>query len=152
MRGDKVSVYINSLVLIVQLLNNEVALKTRVPLEITFKNAGSTSIRVLDTFKPEEAVFFFRLKLARANGMLVPTRGGGKVDLDPSLVKYREIGPGASFSTTLNLIDFLGDRSQLQPGEYSLLVTYSNQYGTDCFKGTVSSQTIRIQLPAVPKG
>jgi hypothetical protein len=141
------SPYVESLVLFVRLLGNDTAPNVQIPLEVTFKNIGPKAVRLLDTFTPRHALFFFRVQLTRADGTLVPMRGGGKVDLDPSTIRYRELAPAASFAAVLDLVVFAGKLADIPPGEYSVTVTYSNQYGNDCFKGSVTSPTVKIVVP-----
>ena len=139
--------YVNSLVLAVRLLSHDAAPNMQIPLEVTFHNAGPKSISLLDTFTREETLFFFRVQLIREDGTLVPTRGGGKVDLDPSMIRYRVLGPRGNFSTALDLADFAGTAEAVPPGRYTVTVIYSNQYGKDCFKGSVVSPAVKIDVP-----
>ncbi len=139
--------YLGSLVLVVHLLRFDAAPHLKIPLQVTFHNTGPRAVRLLDTFERQEALVFFQMKLHRSDGTIVLTRGGGKIDFGPGKIRYQAIEPGASFSPVIDLAAFVGDVKQIPPGHYTLKVTYTNQYGSDCFKGTIVSERAEIVIP-----
>lgn len=114
-------------------------------LDVVFKNTSTETVRLLKRFHDEENLsIWFQLQMLTLDGTPVAgMRGGGKINLRGPL-DYVTLGPGETFSFRLNAIKLL---TALHPGTYKVSLTYRNQYGQDCFKGTVESNTITIPVP-----
>lgn len=118
------------------------------PIRITFTNHGTAPIRILDHFEPLPVFFLFEVVGADGTPLIIP--GGGKIDFGPNAPGYFELRPSDSRSIEVNVGRLL--TSALQLGLYSVSVTYHNQYGDRCFRGSVKSNTIMVEVPAGHRG
>lgn len=121
--------------------------KSDIPIDIVFQNKGDKAIKLLSVF--DEAIakkIFFSVTLLDSNGTPIFSSGGGKIDLSEKSMKYVELKKGDEYAVSLSLKNFLPADYRLKPGAYSVSVIYRNQYGKDCFKGTVESNTISLHL------
>jgi urease beta subunit len=112
------------------------------PLIVSFKNNGDTPVRLLDHFQPLPVFFSFQVVKANGTPLLIP--GGGKIDFSPGGMRYLELGPGHQRDVAVNPARLL--TTPLQPGGYSVAVTYHNQYGEDCFHGTLQSNPVTVEI------
>lgn len=117
------------------------------PINVVFRNTKDESIRLLDVFRDSKMkLSFFTVKITDANETPINTVGGGKISLSKDAMKYITLKREESYLVPLDLVDFLPTDGRLQPGSYSVSVTYQNQYGEDCFKGKVESNTIILTI------
>jgi hypothetical protein len=114
----------------------------RLPLRIVFVNGGAEPVRILDCFEPLQV--FFSFHIARADGTPLSTAGGGKIDFGPEPSGYVELRQGESHSIEVDIAGLLTEA--LGPGDYSISTTYHNQYGEGCFRGTLESNPISINV------
>jgi hypothetical protein len=80
------------------------------------------------------------------NGTPINTLGGGKISLSKDSMKYIELRKGKEYRVKLDLKDFLPEKYSLKSGAYNVSVVYRNQYGEDCFKGSLETNTITLHL------
>jgi hypothetical protein len=118
---------------------------TKLPVILTFVNNGPGPTCLLDRFEPVPV--FFTFDVVRADGTPLPISGGGKIDFGPDGMKPLELLPGGSHSVQVDLAQLL--THPIEPGLYSLSATYHNQYGKDCFLGSIRSNTISVQVTEV---
>jgi hypothetical protein len=123
---------------------------TSVSVDVVFKNVSPENVRILKRFEPEEDLpIWFSVHLTSADGTpLLGTKGGGKINLRGTL-DYVLLKPGEEFSLQLNAAKFF--QTELPEGMYKVSVTYHNQYGHDCFKGHLKSNTVTIIVPSREK-
>ena len=114
------------------------------PARLTFVNDGPSAARILDRFEPIPVFFSFDLIKADGTPILLP--GGGKTDLGRNGERYFELAAGEARSLVVDIWPLL--TTALQPGAYSLRATYHNQYGRDCFRGTLTSNVVAIEVAA----
>jgi hypothetical protein len=119
---------------------------TSVPVDVVFKNVSRENVRILKRFEPEEDLpIWFSVHLSSADGTpLLGAKGGGKINLRGTL-DYAVLNPGEEFRLRLNAAKFF--ESEIPAGIYHASVAYRNQYGRDCFKGQLKSNTITITIP-----
>ena len=110
---------------------------------IAFVNGGAEPVRLLGEFEPLPVFFSFRL--VKADGTPLGLSGGGKIDFGPGRPRYLELAPGAKHTIDADAGTLLSD--DLEPGRYSLSVEYHNQYGEDCFRGTLRSNAVSVEVP-----
>lgn len=103
---------------------------------VLLENVGKGSITILKEFAPRPV--FFHYNLIKSDGTPVDLPGAGKVDFDRPM-KYVTLEPGEFIGITVSLEDLY---KKLQNGKYELSVQYHNQYGENCFRGTLTSNTI----------
>lgn len=112
--------------------------KERLPLKVTFVNAGGERLRLLKTFEPISAFFVF--DLVSETGKRVVTT---KEDILPQpRPQYLDLSEGEKFSLQADLTKLLPP--DFGRGKYKVSVTYENQYGENCFKGRVNSMPIDL--------
>jgi hypothetical protein len=117
------------------------------PVKVTLENVSNEPLRVLDSFGERHAHrVFFHLDIKSADGQTSMAAGGGKIDLAPRSARYIALKGGEKYELTLDLADLVGDRVKLRSGTYTVTLTYSNQYGEACFKGSVASKPVQITL------
>ena len=116
-------------------------------IELVFQNQQDSVIRLLDVFEdPQLIAFFFTLDIRDLDGTPIDTVGGGKVSLSKDALKYIELKKGDVHVVHLPLKDFIPSEYTIKPGAYDIVVRYRNQYGENCFKGSVESLPIRLYL------
>jgi hypothetical protein len=132
------------LILTIVLSKSAVATPRRLLVDLEFKNTSKSSIHLLKYFKDETNLsIWFQLHMTLLDGTPVPgIRGGGKIGLQEPL-EYVMVPPGKTFSLQIDFAKFVTD---LQPGTYEMSITYRNQYGNDCFKGELTSNTVVVQV------
>jgi hypothetical protein len=113
-----------------------------IPLDIIFQNDSEEPVRILDVFdNPAAKRVFFNIVLKDAEGSSIDIGGGwGRIDMSPGYAKYTELNENETMKVRINLKDYQLPSERLKPGVYSISVTYRNQYGTNCFKGTLESE------------
>lgn len=113
-------------------------------LQVTFRNAGKTPIRILNEFDRTPLPVFFAFHVKRKDGTPLPDiPGAGKADFTSPL-KYVELKKNEEFSVDVSLHTVLP--RNLEPGDYEVSVAYHNQYGENCFRGEAKSPPIKIHL------
>ena len=117
---------------------------TRIRLTVTFRNVGSSRIRLLRHVTPLPV--FFAFDLAHADGTLVDLPGAGKIDLVRDDIVYVTLDAGETFDVEVDLSEIMDPPRRVRPGDYSLRATYHNQYGENCFTGSVQSEPIQLTL------
>lgn len=128
-------------------VSNGMYTTTNIPVTISFRNTGSKAIRIIDEYTQTSALpAFFSLELRNGDGTPVLAYGGGKIDFGPAPVKYVALRPGQQHDVKLNLNSFVPAQTRMSPGRYSISLVYHNQYGVDCFKGSLSSNAIQVTL------
>ena len=118
------------------------------PLGVLFVNRGTTPVRILDCFHPLPVFFSFEMLDAEKTPFNLP--GGGKIDFGPSQPTETELGPGSRRRIEIDLAGLVTE--PLRPGPYSIAATYHNQYGERCFRGTLRSNTITIEVQQSRRG
>jgi len=112
-----------------------------IPLEIVFTNNTDKPVRLLNAFDTSNAKrVFFTVTLVDSRESPVFTSGGGKISFVKDLMKYVELAKGQQFAVEINLKDFELQSKTPEPGVYSVQVTYRNQYGDNCFIGTLKGE------------
>ena len=104
---------------------------------IVLENTGRESVTILKEFEPRRV--FFQFILSRPDGTLVDSSGGGKVSL--RRMRYVTLEPGEFVGVTVSLRDAF---KAPEKGRYKLSVKYRNQYGVNCFRGEILSDTVDI--------
>lgn len=118
-----------------------------IPIGVVFLNSDDQVTRLLNVFeKPKALPVFFSFNLTDAEGTPVQTLGGGKIALSKNSMRYIELRKNEKYSLILNLKEFIPSDISLKPGAYNVSVKYHNQYGEDCFKGNLESNTISLYL------
>jgi hypothetical protein len=114
-------------------------------LQVGFKNTSKHSERLLKYFADlENLPIWLQLNLTLKDGTPVSgIRGGGKINLRGPL-EYTLIAPGDTFYLNVNVADLV--TAPLQEGTYLLSLTYRNQYGDNCFKGELNSNTLEVAV------
>lgn len=116
-----------------------------IPLKVIFKNTNETeNIRILRHFDPLPV--FFSFDIVDANNRFLDIPGAGKVDLHSDSIEYVSLSAGENFTLDVNLAKHLTNPQKVKTGEYTVSVTYHNQYGEDCFQGQISSQPISLVI------
>jgi hypothetical protein len=115
-----------------------------VPLRIVFANHGEAPVRLLAEFEPLPVFFAFRL--VKADGTPVALPGGGKIDFGPARPACEDLAPGETHAIDVDVGTLLAE--PLDSGRYSLSAAYHNQYGEGCFKGTLESNAVDVEVPA----
>jgi hypothetical protein len=62
------------------------------------------------------------------------------MDMARGSAKYVELKKNETTTVRINLKDYSVRSPAIEPGVYSVLVTYGNQYGDNCFKGSLKSE------------
>jgi len=117
---------------------------THIPVDLVFDNSGPEPVRLLNQFEPLPVFFSFRL--TRPDGTPVAVAGGGKADFPTGALECVELRTGETVRTSVNLASTVASHTRLEPGRYALSATYHNQYGEDCFKGSVESEPVELVL------
>ena len=112
-----------------------------IPLAITFRNGG-TPVRILRQFEPLPVFFSFDMVDADGTPLLLP--GGGKIDLRRNVMEYVTLARGETYMLAVDIHHLMP--SPLKADAYTLSVTYHNQYGEDCFRGSLHSNTITVTI------
>lgn len=119
---------------------------SRIPLKVTFQNISEKEVRILSAFKkPQLVPIFFRLSVRASDGTPMPAGGGGKVSLRKESYQYIVLKKGQKTDMIIDVAQFLSG-TQLKAGTYDFSLSYYNQYGSDCFQGTLESNTVKINL------
>src|SRR5574344_1472095 len=107
-------------------------------IRVSFVNVSSNDVRLLRTFsKRYNQRVWFSMEVVGEDGTpALPVAAGGKVSIRRAM-EYIVLHPNESFGFVL---DYRGLVPTLSPGRYRVKVTYSNQYGRDCFRGKVSTE------------
>ena len=130
-------------------IENETYTIDHLPVQVVFKNVTANSCRIINTFeKVPICLWFF---LTRYDGTPITTRFGGKISFSHSKPpEYIELSPNDTYQLTVDVSNLISkDRytqSLINQGVYTLSVTYSNQYGKNCFKGRVESEPISVSI------
>ena len=109
---------------------------------VIFANRSQRTINLLDRFEPLPV--FFSFAVVRADGTPVPVSGAGKIDPGPEGFGCIDLRPGETYAADLDLAPWL--RAPLPPARYDVTVTYHNQYGAECFAGTLTSNTVSLDV------
>jgi hypothetical protein len=133
--------------LVTRAVNGALYTTEQAPIQVVFRNDSKNTIRVLDAFRdPGETRVFFSVTLRDVYGVPIFTSGGGKADFAGKSLKYIELGKGEEYVVNINLKEYLPSRVRLEQGGYSVSVVYQNQYGEDCFRGTLESDLLALSL------
>ena len=131
----------------VKIVEGKIYTTENIPLEVVLTNVSSETINLLNAFDtPNRKRIFFTVTLRDGNESPFFTSGGGKISFSKDSMKYIELKPGEQTSISISLLDYDLPLDTLKEGLYSVLVTYRNQYGEGCFKGTVSSLPLDLIL------
>jgi len=138
------------LTLTIILANGPFPTPRSVLLDVVFTNVSQEAVRLLRYFDDQENLpIWFDLRMTRADGTPVTdVKGGGKIGLRGPL-DYVALAPGESFTLRLDVARLA---PSLAPGTYSVSLVYRNQYGQDCFKGQLRSDTIAVTLAEKVRG
>lgn len=118
-----------------------------IPFDVVFRNNEDDVVRLLNVFDdPKSHLIFFIINLRDSNGTPISTLGGGKISLSKDSMKYIELAKGEEFTVRLNLKDYFPSDAAIKAGNYDVSVTYRNQYGENCFRGSVESNTLNLYL------
>jgi hypothetical protein len=114
-----------------------------VPLKVTFENVSGKRVRLLRVFKPTTAFFKVNGLMNRANTSVSVPKLAVKPEIQadlrrPGSWQYLELEPNESFTTQVDVSDLLP--SNLEEGLYEISLTYHNEYGENCFKGTMTTE------------
>lgn len=107
---------------------------------VLLENTGSNSINILKEFTPRPV--FFQLNLVKSDGTPIDSPGAGKVDFGRPM-NYVTLESGEFIGIIMSLKDAY---KELQNGKYELSVQYHNQYGDNCFRGALTSNSIDIMI------
>lgn len=118
--------------------------KGNIPLRISFENVGAEKLRILKQFYPLPV--FFAFNMIRKDGTPIDVLGGGKIDFLESSTEYIELNSGGKFDFQINLAEIIPSAEKLIDGEYTISLIYHNQYGKNCFKGSISSNAIVMEI------
>jgi len=133
----------NSLRLILAPVSGGTASPTNIFLRITFENNGSQKLRLLAEFDPLPVFVTFNI-VCEDGTPLADLPGGGKVDFPARQLRYVELEKNEFFGIQIDLATFL--TTPLREGRYQISATYHNQYGENCFQGSVSSPPISVTV------
>ena len=114
-------------------------------IRVSFVNVSSNDVRLLRTFSKQynQRVWFSMEVVGEDGTPALPVAAGGKVSIRGAM-EYIVLHPNESFGFVL---DYRGLVPSLSPGRYRVKVTYSNQYGRDCFRGKVSTEPFEVKVP-----
>ena len=112
------------------------------PLRLTFVNRGNARVCILGHFLPLPV--FFSFDLVKEDGTPIILPGAGKIDFGRQSPPSIELEPGGTWSVVVDLGSLIAE--ELPAGVYVVSATYHNQYGENCFRGYLRSNTIRINL------
>ena len=114
-------------------------------IRVSFVNVSSNDVRLLRTFsKRYNPRVWFNMEVVGEDGTpALPVAAGGKVSMRGAM-EYIVLHPNESFGFVL---DYRGLVPTLSPGRYRVKITYSNQYGRDCFHGKVSADPFEVRVP-----
>jgi hypothetical protein len=115
-----------------------------IPLTVTFVNLGGEALRLLCYFDPLPV--FFAFDMMDEDGRYVAIPKAGKIDIYDSSLPYIKLGSGEDFAIEVNLAGILAYPEDMHSGMYTVTATYHNQYGEDCFRGIVNSNSVSILL------
>jgi hypothetical protein len=87
---------------------------------------------------------FFSFHIINENGTILNIPQAGKLELSPIPLGYKVLNPNQYWSIEINLRGWIQDF--LFPGLYHVTVHYHNQYGEDCYHGTLLSNEIKIKI------
>lgn len=101
-------------------------------LDVTFKNTGKKTIRLLDRFTPElmNNLFFSVFIWNEQGKKVVSSVAGAQVSFSYD-VPYKEIEPEGTYTVAVPL----KWRFCKDPGRYKLELVYQNRYGKNCVNG-----------------
>jgi hypothetical protein len=128
----------------VLLLGVNEAKESETKIRVLFENVSPKPIRILREFEP--SFVFFSFLVTKADGTPVNQVTGGKVTFARDL-NYVTLEPGELFGMSFpltDILDKLDTPDKLEDGEYVLKVTYHNQYGSDCFRGWIESNAVKL--------
>ena len=118
-----------------------------IPLDIVFHNRANEPVKLLNFFNnAAEKRVFFTVTLRDSHGSPFFIRGGGKIDIPRYASTYIELKKGEKTVVRINLSDYLSPITSLKAGVYSVSVLYGNQYGENCFRGTLESNSLSLSL------
>lgn len=118
--------------------------KNNIPLKITFENGGLETLRILGHFDPLPV--FFTFKMVRADGTPISIPGGGKISFFQDSIKYIELNKDEKFDFQVDLAGIVSFAEELKEGNYTISLVYHNQYGESCFKGSIRSNSINVEI------
>ena len=127
------------------LIRHEVGSDDPLDLRVEFINMGENEIKILKTFSNEKNLrIWFRLDVVDAKGTpILGIPSGGKISMRGKK-NYVALGSKEGFSFFL---DAGKQIPVLEKGDYKLNLLYGNQYGEECFKGELKSNTLDIVIP-----
>lgn len=124
-----------------------------VPLRVTFENNDEKNIRLLRQFKPVKS--FFDITLQTSTGTNVPVEKTANSQTAPpksapvpEVLQYVDLGFGESFGTLVDVSELLPPA--LPEGRYIIRLTYRNQQGENCFKGTKTTNPVSVEIVDEP--
>ncbi len=121
--------------------------RNSIPLRITFENVGREDVRIVRSFYGHVFPVFFSFEITREDGTPIPgVRGGGKADFPAGAMKYLELRQHEGFYFRVDLSTLLTAPEEFKPGIYDVKVTYHNQYGSNCVKGQLVSESITLDI------
>lgn len=120
--------------------------RSNIPFNIIFENVSDHHVRILWNFDAQTLPIFFRFDLKSLDGTPVFLPGAGKISFYENSMKYVTLKKGEKRELQINLAELIPDSTQVKEGHYNVSVGYNNQYGTDCFKGSVTSNEVQLYL------
>ncbi|MDQ3491024.1 MAG: hypothetical protein M3449_08165 [Acidobacteriota bacterium] len=131
----------------VKLVSGAVYTTGDAPLDIIFRNNADEPVKLLNLFDdPKAKKILFNVTLRDSSESPIFINGGGKIALSQDSMKYIELKKGEETLVKINLTDFVPENYSLKPGVYSVIITYRNQYGENCFRGTLESKSLNLVL------
>src|SRR5262249_13949695 len=115
-----------------------------IPLRITFENTATEEIKMLRHFEPLPV--FFSVEMTRADGTPIAIPGAGKISFAEGQIEYLVLRRKESFGFEVDLSTVIPPSAEVKRGDFTVSVTYHNQYGEGCFQGQLSSAPIRLTL------
>lgn len=107
---------------------------------VLLENTGNNSINILKEFAPLPV--FFQFNLVKSDGTPIDSPGAGKVDFG-SPMNYVTLESGEFIGIIVSLKNVY---KELRHGKYKLSVEYHNQYGRNCFQGSLTSNSIDVVI------
>ena len=119
-------------------------------MRIEFKNVSGGDVRILRAFDDEKILrFWFSMVVVDTNGTpVLDLPMGGKIALR-STREHLLLKPQESFSFRFNSGVLV---PKLAPGSYAVRMIYQNQYGEDCFRGKLESNSLDLKVTGTPDG
>jgi len=117
-------------------------------IRVEFSNEGIKEICLLRVFKPTAAFFDVALKSSTGQEILT-TKPVVSEAIQAKLrnsknLNYLDLQSDEAFSVQINASEFIP--RDLQEGSYRITLTYHNEYGENCFKGTKVTEGVWLKI------